>query len=79
DRTGILAGERVKDRGPLAGGRSVTNIYDGAPEAIRSSGTLTGEYLGGRRHVADAAHWSQRPVNDDTPRIVLEGATEHNL
>ncbi|WP_245525869.1 ATP-binding cassette domain-containing protein, partial [Mesorhizobium sp. M00.F.Ca.ET.216.01.1.1] len=46
---------------------------------MRSSGTLTGEYLGGRRHVADAAHWSRRPVDANTPRIVLEGATEHNL
>ena len=27
----------------------------------------------------DASHWSRRPVDDATPRIVLEGATEHNL
>ncbi|AXE92971.1 excinuclease ABC subunit A [Paraburkholderia terricola] len=79
DPSVMLAADRLIDMGPGPGERGGSIIYDGAPEAIRSSGTLTGEYLGGRRHVADAAHWSQRPVNDDTPRIVLEGATEHNL
>jgi excinuclease ABC subunit A len=79
DPSVMLAADRLIDMGPGPGERGGSIIYDGAPEAIRSSGTLTGEYLGGRRHVADAAHWSQRPVDDSTPRIVLEGATEHNL
>jgi excinuclease ABC subunit A len=79
DPSVMLAADRLIDMGPGPGERGGSIIYDGAPDAIRSSGTLTGEYLGGRRHVADAAHWSQRPVDDSTPRIVLEGATEHNL
>ncbi|MEZ0602459.1 excinuclease ABC subunit UvrA [Paraburkholderia sp. IW21] len=79
DPSVMLAADRLIDMGPGPGERGGSIIYDGAPEAIRSSGTLTGEYLGGRRHVADAAHWSQRPVDAGTPRIVLEGATEHNL
>ncbi|MFM0505333.1 excinuclease ABC subunit UvrA [Paraburkholderia caffeinilytica] len=79
DPSVMLAADRLIDMGPGPGERGGSIIYDGAPEAIRSSGTLTGEYLGGRRHVADAAHWSQRPVDASTPRIVLEGATEHNL
>ncbi len=79
DPSVMLAADRLIDMGPGPGERGGSIIYDGAPETIRSSGTLTGEYLGGRRHVADAAHWSQRPVDDSTPRIVLEGATEHNL
>lgn len=79
DPSVMLAADRLIDMGPGPGERGGSIIYDGAPEAIRSSSTLTGEYLGGRKHVADAAHWSQRPVDDSTPRIVLEGATEHNL
>ncbi|MEA3128916.1 MAG: excinuclease subunit, partial [Paraburkholderia sp.] len=79
DPSVMLAADRLIDMGPGPGERGGSIIYDGVPEAIRSSGTLTGEYLGGRRQVADAAHWSQRPVDAGTPRIVLEGATEHNL
>jgi excinuclease ABC subunit A len=79
DPSVMLAADRLIDMGPGPGERGGTIIYDGAPEAIRSAGTLTGEYLGGRRHVADASRWERRPVKQDTPRIVLEGAHEHNL
>jgi len=79
DPSVMLAADRLIDMGPGPGERGGTIIYDGAPDDIRSSGTLTGEYLGGRRHVADVSHWSSRPVKKDTPRIVLEGASEHNL
>jgi Excinuclease ATPase subunit len=50
----MLAADRLIDMGPGPGERGGSIIYDGVPEAIRSSGTLTGEYLGGRKHVADA-------------------------
>ena len=79
DPSVMLAADRLIDMGPGPGERGGTIIYDGVPDDIRSSGTLTGEYLGGHRHVADVSHWSSRPVQKDTPRIVLEGASEHNL
>ncbi|APR35467.1 excinuclease ABC subunit UvrA [Paraburkholderia sp. SOS3] len=79
DPSVMLAADRLIDMGPGPGERGGSIIFDGAPQAIRSAGTLTGEYLGGRKHVADAAHWSRRPVDAGTPRIVLEGAREHNL
>ncbi|WP_133662590.1 excinuclease ABC subunit UvrA [Paraburkholderia sp. BL10I2N1] len=79
DPSVMLAADRLIDMGPGPGERGGTIIYDGLPDDIRSAGTLTGEYLGGRRHVADASRWSRRPVKADTPRIVLEGAREHNL
>ncbi|HEY2022809.1 excinuclease ABC subunit UvrA [Paraburkholderia sp.] len=79
DPSVMLAADRLIDMGPGPGERGGSIIFDGAPEAIRSSGTLTGQYLGGQRHVADAAHWSRRPVDASTPRIVLAGASEHNL
>ena len=79
DPSVMLAADRLIDMGPGPGERGGTIVYDGTPDAIRSSGTLTGEYLGGRREVADAAHWKRRPVDDATPALVLEGASEHNL
>ncbi len=79
DPSVMLAADRLIDMGPGPGERGGTIIFDGAPDEIRASGTLTGEYLGGHRHVADVSHWSSRPVKKDTPRIVLEGASQHNL
>lgn len=79
DPSVMLAADRLIDMGPGPGERGGTIVYDGTPGAIRSARTLTGEYLGGRKHVAHASNWARRPVDARTPRIVLEGASEHNL
>ena len=79
DPSVMLAADRLIDMGPGPGERGGSIVYDGTPDAIRMANTLTGEYLGGRREVADASHWERRPVDDATPRLVLEGASEHNL
>ncbi len=79
DPSVMLAADRLIDMGPGPGERGGNIIFDGTPADIRNAGTLTGEYLGGRRRVADASHWQRRPVDATLPRIVLEGATEHNL
>ncbi|KWE89446.1 excinuclease ABC subunit UvrA [Burkholderia territorii] len=79
DPSVMLAADRLIDMGPGPGERGGTVVYDGTPGDIRSAHTLTGEYLGGRKHVAHASNWARRPVDANTPRIVLEGATEHNL
>nr|WP_322042243.1 excinuclease ABC subunit UvrA [Paraburkholderia sp. J67] len=79
DPSVMLAADRLIDMGPGPGERGGTIVYDGTPKDIRSSGTLTGEYLGGHRAVADASHWERRPVDAKTPSLLLEGASEHNL
>ncbi|WP_454719949.1 MULTISPECIES: excinuclease ABC subunit UvrA [Cupriavidus] len=79
DPSVMLAADRLIDMGPGPGERGGTIIYDGTPGDIRAAGTLTGEYLAGRRQVTDLSAWAPRPVDAATPRIVLEGATEHNL
>jgi excinuclease ABC subunit A len=79
DPSVMLAADRLIDMGPGPGERGGTIVFDGEPDDIREAAdTLTGAYLGGRRkHVS---HWSiRRAVTKETPRIVLEGATEHNL
>ncbi|AQQ31537.1 excinuclease ABC subunit UvrA [Burkholderia cenocepacia] len=79
DPSVMLAADRLIDMGPGPGERGGTIVYDGTPGDIRSAHTLTGEYLGGRKQVAHASNWARRVVDANTPRIVLEGATEHNL
>ena len=79
DPSVMLAADRLIDMGPGPGERGGTIVFDGTPAAIRQADTLTGAYLSGQRRVADATDWQARPVNDATPRLVLEGAAEHNL
>nr|WP_322007818.1 excinuclease ABC subunit UvrA [Paraburkholderia tropica] len=79
DPSVMLAADRLIDMGPGPGERGGSIVYDGTPADIRSSGTLTGEYLGGHRAVADASNWERRPVDAKTPTLLLEGASEHNL
>ena len=79
DPSVMLAADRLIDMGPGPGERGGSIVFDGTPADIRSAPTLTGEYLGARRRVADAAHWARRPVDAQTPRLILDGASEHNL
>ena len=72
----MLAADRVLDFGPGPGERGGRIVFDGTPDELRSADTLTGQYLGGRKRVG---HGFQRPVSDATPRLILEGAREHNL
>ncbi|TMG97968.1 MAG: ATP-binding cassette domain-containing protein, partial [Betaproteobacteria bacterium] len=51
-------------------------VFDGTPDAIRHADTLTGAYLGARKHVGMGF---RRFVNDATPKLLLEGARQHNL
>ncbi|HWP11884.1 MAG TPA: excinuclease ABC subunit A, partial [Ramlibacter sp.] len=51
-------------------------VFDGATEDLRHADTLTGAYLGARKHVGMGF---KRAVTDATPRLILEGVREHNL
>lgn len=79
DPSVMLAADRLIDMGPGPGERGGSIVYDGPPNDIRSADTLTGDYLAGRRRVADSTHWRARPVDGNTPSIELDGASEHNL
>jgi excinuclease ABC subunit A len=72
----MLAADRLIDMGPGPGERGGQIVFDGTPEAIRSADTLTGAYLGARKTVGMGF---KRMVTDSTPRLILEGAREHNL
>ena len=72
----MLAADRVLDFGPGPGAAGGRIVFDGTPDQLRHADTLTGAYLGGRRSVGLGL---ERPVEDGTPRLILEGASEHNL
>ncbi|MDP3832635.1 MAG: excinuclease ABC subunit A, partial [Hydrogenophaga sp.] len=72
----MLAADRLIDMGPGPGERGGQIVFDGTPEAIRSADTLTGAYLGSRKTIGMGF---KRMVTDSTPRLILEGAREHNL
>ncbi|MFT4103426.1 MAG: excinuclease ABC subunit UvrA, partial [Burkholderiaceae bacterium] len=72
----MFAADRILDIGPGPGERGGTITYDGPAAGIRDAGTLTGDYLSGRKSVTTAA---TLPVKPSTPRLVVEDACEHNL
>ena len=72
----MLAADRLIDMGPGPGQLGGQIVFDGTPEQIRSADTLTGSYLGARKHVGMGL---KRVVEESTPRLILEGAREHNL
>ena len=72
----MLAADRMIDMGPGPGERGGQIVFDGSTEALKSADTLTGAYLGGRKQVGMGF---KRMVAANTPRLILEGVTEHNL
>ncbi len=72
----MLAADRVLDFGPGPGAAGGRIVFDGTPAELRRADTLTGAYLGGRRTIGSG---TARPVADNTPRLILEGASAHNL
>jgi excinuclease ABC subunit A len=72
----MLAADRIIDMGPGPGERGGQIVFDGTTQDLRHADTLTGAYLGARKHVGMGF---KRAVTAATPRLVLEGASEHNL
>jgi excinuclease ABC subunit A len=72
----MLAADRIIDMGPGPGERGGQIVFDGSTQDLRNADTLTGAYLGARKHVGMG---SKRAVTAATPRLILEGAREHNL
>ncbi len=72
----MLAADRMIDMGPGPGERGGQIVFDGTTQDLRMANTLTGAYLGGRKQVGMGF---KRLVADNTPRLILERVTEHNL
>ena len=72
----MLAADRLIDMGPGPGERGGQIVFDGDPDGAKNADTLTGAYLGARKQVGMGI---RRAVNESTPRLIVQGATEHNL
>jgi len=72
----MLAADRMIDMGPGPGERGGRIVFDGTTADLCHADTLTGAYLGGRKQVGMGF---KRLVAANTPRLVLEGARDHNL
>ena len=72
----MQAADRMIDMGPGPGERGGQIVFDGTTAQLKTADTLTGAYLGGRKQVGIGL---KRMVAANTPRLVLQGATEHNL
>ena len=72
----MVAADRVIDVGPGPGERGGQIVFDGPPNTLRDAATLTGDYLSGRKKVESPR---PMPVAANTPRLLLEGVTAHNL
>jgi excinuclease ABC subunit A len=72
----MLAADRMIDMGPGPGERGGSIVFDGSTADLRHADTLTGAYLGGRKQVGMGF---KRLVAENTPRLILEGARDHNL
>ncbi|MGE0671497.1 MAG: excinuclease ABC subunit UvrA, partial [Methylibium sp.] len=72
----MLAADRVLDMGPGPGTQGGRVVFDGTPDDLKRADTMTGAYLGARRSIGLGL---KRLVTDGTPRLIVEGAREHNL
>jgi excinuclease ABC subunit A len=72
----MFAADRMIDMGPGPGERGGQIVFDGSTEDLKQADTLTGAYLGARKQIGMGF---KRMVAENTPRLILEGAREHNL
>ena len=74
----MRAADRVIDIGPGPGEHGGRICFDGTPaDLLACAGNLTGDYLAGRRRVAEPHR--PEPPGPDTPTIRVRGARAHNL
>lgn len=76
DPQAMVAADRILEIGPGPGERGGRIVFDGSPEQLRHSNTLTGQYLSGRQKVESPR---AMPVSANTPKLLLEGVTANNL
>ncbi len=72
----MIAADRVLDIGPGPGERGGHIVFDGTPAELSVADTLTGRYFGGRMRIESPR---PLPVQDNTPRLLLQGARANNL
>ena len=75
DKEIMLEADYVVDIGPMAGRKGGNVVFQGTPTEMMKAGTLTADYLSGRKQIEIPAE--RRKGNGKT--LSLRGATGHNL
>ncbi|MDD5146050.1 MAG: excinuclease ABC subunit UvrA [Candidatus Pacebacteria bacterium] len=84
----IRSADWVIDVGPGAGKHGGRITFEGTPQALLKSHTLTGDYMAGRKKVEINKKNKKSPPKADQPRagkienqnyLIIKGAKEHNL
>jgi excinuclease ABC subunit A len=75
DLSAMRAADHMIELGPGAGEHGGRLVYAGPVAGAAAAGTLTGDYLAGRRRIAVPVE--RRPIGNRW--LVVEGATLHNL
>ncbi|MGA0334117.1 MAG: excinuclease ABC subunit UvrA, partial [Kiritimatiellia bacterium] len=76
DEQTIRDADYVVDMGPLAGSHGGEVVFEGTPQALLKSNTLTAQYLKGVKKI-EAPGERKKPVKSKA--IVIKGAAENNL
>jgi excinuclease ABC subunit A len=75
----MFAADRIMDIGPGAGEKGGHIVYYDVAQKLAQAHTLTADYLTGRLSVSVKASEQKPLVNPKTPKLIIEGASEHNL
>ena len=74
----MRAADQILDIGPGPGERGGELVFQGTPAALmQAPRSLTGDFLAGRRQVAEPR--APRPPTSNEPKLRIRGAREHNL
>ncbi|MBK5930269.1 excinuclease ABC subunit UvrA [Halochromatium salexigens] len=74
----MRAADQILDIGPGPGERGGQRVFQGPPAALLDEpASLTGDFLAGRRLVAEPR--APRPPRPGEPKLRIRGAREHNL
>jgi excinuclease ABC subunit A len=73
----ILAADWVVDIGPGAGKHGGRLVFEGTPQALLKSKSLTGEYLSGRKKIEIKKAVKLSAIKQNY--LIIKGAKEHNL
>jgi excinuclease ABC subunit A len=75
----ILSTDWVVDIGPGAGEKGGKIIFQGTPQKLLKSNTLTGQYLSGRKKVEIKKKPGIKNEKREQKFLLIKGAKEHNL
>ena len=85
DKDMMLAADYLIDIGPLAGRKGGEVVFQGTPDELLKTDTITAQYLNGAKSVVRGTNFTQHPtpntqhLTPNTQKITIRGASGNNL